>query len=545
MKNKHQKEHKRYSTETQLQEVETRLVELIVKRTQLLRERVAQGNERKQLKIDPKREKRLWQIWQRTAENNKLKEKVLRSVFHLLNGVAYDRVREKDGGNEFILTPMRTPVDIYISGPRDTEQSRGLLTLAAVQEMGVQLDRPVFNDLLFEYAKALNQAQAEITWDKEHVYKKSQPGLNFDDKTIYAGQDPFNLYLLLFLAVSKPGICKFAGESQLKLLELRPLFKIVNQMGARIIPLVPGTESLPFRLEASGQLPEEISLDKSVDRQLVKALILCISSMDKKITLRWSGSDPYLEKIFSFLHSWGCQIEIKDDHVFFGSFRPQEKVLQKPGTDLDPYLSGYLLSCPKITGGEVTLLGKFPEGTFEGRQVTTALQDWGLLLEFEGEQVRSRYNKTVQNEFSLKEKDAGILFPLIFALAVSHFEETAIFYQPSEDLDYALDILKKLGCSFSYDQQVLRIGSLPVGGKDPITLRSPSPWWCMAIALISLKRPNIVLKNPGELSRLWPHFWSLFKGLPRPQDRNLTREHVQSSQEKGNEKERHRRIVVK
>jgi len=545
MKKKYQKNHKRVPAETQLEDIETRLMDLIVKRTQLIREQVGQADEKGQVRVDPRREKRLWQIWQKRAANHNLKEKVLRSVFHLLNGIAYDRDWDKDGGNELYLRSKSSPLDIYIPGPKDLEQSRFLLTLAAVQGKGLRLDRPVFNDFLFEYVKGLNQAQAKITWDKEHIYKEDHTGLDFDHKVIYVGQDPFDLYLLLFLATMKPGLCKFAGDSQLKLLDLKQIFKVVHQMGSRIIPLVPGTESLPFRLEASGQLPEVISIDESADHQLVKALILCLSCMDKGGTVRWSGSISYLEKVFSFLDSWGFRYEVKEDRIFCSSFKTKEQMIQGPTTDLDPYLSGYLLAGPKILGGQVTLLGKFPEASFEGRQVINHLQNWGLSLEIKDEQVRSKDNKRAQKEFSLNGQDENILFPLVFALAVSNFEDTTIFCQPSEDLDYAVDILEKLASNFSYDQQLLKIGPLTRSETKEITIRSPSPWWCMSIGLISLKRPNIVLQNPGELSKIWPYFWSILKNLPKPQDHSSVKENDQTFQDIEAKKQRNRRIIVK
>jgi hypothetical protein len=55
-------------------------------------------------------------------------------------------------------------------------------------------------------------------------------------------------------------------------------------------------------------------------------------------------------------------------------------------------------------------------------------------------------------------------------------------------------------------------------------LVSPDSGWSLALALIALVRPGIVLRNPGELHGDWPDFWTIYNGLPRPQDAFAARE---------------------
>jgi hypothetical protein len=82
----------------------------------------------------------------------------------------------------------------------------------------------------------------------------------------------------------------------------------------------------------------------------------------------------------------------------------------------------------------------------------------------------------------------------------------------------------------------------PQGPFDDIRLRAPDPWWTLGTALVSTVRRNIALENPGELASLWPQFWSLFKGLPEPQNRMFSAKNEDTGQE-GNEPRKRRRIV--
>jgi 3-phosphoshikimate 1-carboxyvinyltransferase len=128
---------------------------------------------------------------------------------------------------------------------------------------------------------------------------------------------------------------------------------------------------------------------------------------------------------------------------------------------------------------------------------------------------------------------------------VCHDKEIAISSHSSENLEYAVYVLEHIGSSFIHEGQTLKIGSLPLSKGEQIALSSPSSWWCMALALISLKRSNILLKNPGEITTLWPNFWAIWRGFPRPQDRIQSQGLRQSPSEQDKSTKGHRRIIVR
>ncbi|MFW6415345.1 MAG: 5-enolpyruvylshikimate-3-phosphate synthase, partial [Thermodesulfobacteriota bacterium] len=86
----------------------------------------------------------------------------------------------------------------------------------------------------------------------------------------------------------------------------------------------------------------------------------------------------------------------------------------------------------------------------------------------------------------------------------------------------------------------LEIMDLPAGKQERIKISVPDAWWGLAVALLSLKRPGIVLDNPGELTRLWPYFWHLYKGLPDPQ---VTGKRGESSLSETSQRSKRRRKV--
>jgi hypothetical protein len=71
---------------------------------------------------------------------------------------------------------------------------------------------------------------------------------------------------------------------------------------------------------------------------------------------------------------------------------------------------------------------------------------------------------------------------------------------------------------------MLRVASGPAQSGERLELVSPDSGWSLALALIALVRPGIVLRNPGELHGDWPDFWTIYNGLPRPQDAFAARE---------------------
>lgn len=508
------------SLTSEIEEMDGALIRLLGKRSRLLSKAAGSRKQKKKSLVDPAQEKQLWQNWRTQAETQGLDERMMHSLFHLVNGLGYERLEKKQDW-ELELRPSPEPVRMDLPGPTDILLSRMWVFLGAAAGAPLMLSEVVLNDPLFELIKGLNQAGGTFFWEKDRVSCRGDQDLDFDRKTVFVGQDPFNLYLLIFLAAMKPGVCRFSGGSRLKLIDVRPVEGIVRALGGRMISLVPGSRGLPVRLESSGRIDARLDLPPDASADMVKALVLTLGATLKPgaevlLNQKEAGGLPLdLSRVFRVLTAWG------------GRFRQQEQgwmitggplsIPERPSLPLDPVFCGYLLAMAFVSRGKAAIQGEFPLDLPESGPVLELFEKLGLEVTVEATGIKGKFSREEAISLSIDTRGNPWLLPLALAQALSRQGEAELVVFPGEDLDFALVLLDSLGAAYSLSEDRLLIqNGLDLHNCPQVKMSTLHPWWSMALAVMALKRPGLAVKNPGELTRLWPQFWSLFKGLPDP-----------------------------
>lgn len=522
MSDTHDTPRKDGSLTSEILEMDKALVKLLGKRSRLFKKAAAARKQKKKSLVDPQQEKALWRNWRQAAEANDLDEKMMRALFNAVNGLGYEQVERKQDW-ELPLRPNPEPARIALDGPRDCLLTRMWVFLAASGGKPLQIAPVILNDPLFEMIKALNQAGGSVYWEQDRVLFRGGGALDFDKKTIFCGQDPFNLYLLLFLAARSPGVCRFSGGSRLKFMNFRALETLVRDLGGRIISLVPGSHGLPLRLEAGGGCEGDIAISSEISTEMLQALILALAvTLQEGETVRLHCPDDDATALFHFP---GLSAVLEDCGGFWEKQADgcviQGRVLRLPeqvDPPLDPMLCGFLLALALVSRGRANLRGHFPRQLPESQAVLRLLQGAGLAAKRSDEAIQGVCENQSGQLLSMDVRGFPRCLPLALALAVSRPGPSLLQVEQNEDLDFALSLLDRLQAEYSLEEGSLRIqAGLNLQRCPPLKIHTPNAWWSMALAVIALKRPGLSVHNPGELTQFWPQFWSLFKGLPDPQ----------------------------
>jgi len=397
-----------------------------------------------------------------------------------------------------------------------------------------------------ELAKALNMADGNFSWEKSGISKDEGGYLNFDHKLVFVGGDSLNLYILACLAVLQPGYCKFTGSSNLKVQNLNQLYDVLPKLGSRVVPLVPGNEGLPVRIESSGELESEISFPEDTPEELIAVIGLCLPFLldykkGEKLSLNWPvrlGSYARLERASRVLLMCGMEVELS---AYGFNVWPSENFscVQAPNVATDPTLSAYVLAMVQVLGGVVELQGEFPDWSSDGKLVLNLLQDLGVSLSLDSNRIVATGSQEIGSKISLDISRSSEVYPLCLAMGAV-LPCSLLLPVPDEEIDdFGIFLLEKIGVTYTRGGGVLEITGTPGEPFNEVNISVPDPWWGLAVAVIALKRPGIVLENPGELTRLWPYFWHLYKGLPDPQVVKSKKEVATANRERP----RRRRIV--
>ncbi len=495
---------------TKIKEIEKQIINLIKERTVLYSNYLKEKKKRNEPISDSDFESALWRIWKDKTQDTKIDTKLLRNVYNYINNLAYN-LAEKEEEKVFLLKKsFKRSVDINVAGPFDLYLTKFLIIISAVKNIPLELNHVVINDSVYELIKVLNVLGASFSWEKDKVLKSSSNPVDFSKKAVFIGDDILNLYLLLFAVIAKGGICKFTGDSPLKLINLRPLFSLLPQMGARIAPLIPGSYGLPIKIEATGTISDYITISDDVpDEALWALLISTIFYNLKKITISCPNhrlKNPATERIFYLFEKNNIDYEIKEDEIVIF---PSEPSTLHSEYILDPELNSYLLAYVIIKGGKAKIEGKFDTQFLDSKIfmdiLTSKITQINILEGFIA--VKGKGKDCCS--FDINGYSPALFLSLAMLLHSKKGEISGIPQSNIEELEYVLD---KLHIDFKLKDNKLIISNVtPIKG---INIVAPNTRWMIFLSLASLMGFEISLENPGEITKLWPTYWKYFRALP-------------------------------
>jgi 3-phosphoshikimate 1-carboxyvinyltransferase len=503
--------------------LDTQIAELVGKRTRLLAKAAGSRKRKRVSVIDATQEKRLWSIWSEVFEKEDLDKAKLRKLFLIINSLAYVQAEHKGGKprGAFCMYPRKQPLQIDIQGPRDTLQTRLAIAMAVHCPSSFTLNHFQTSDVNIELIKGLNQAGAALAWDRSTFKSKPAPGFSMDGKVIFCGHSRFNFYLLLCQGLSKPGQIKLTGTSITKLFDLRPVQKLLPQLGGRLTIIDPHANGLPVRFETAGHLPERVEIPWDVETSFVIALATSAPLFPKGMTLELGREDRVLEVIRAItpiLEQFDIPVHREKTSITIPPQAPRCKS-HKVSIPIDRSLGSYLLALPFFRGGKARLRGQWIEQKEPHLSIASVLKEFGLEMRTTPGGVESScegrpdgvYVDVSQREF---------LLPLVTAMCLGVKQNATIKCASlSSQLNHAENFLSFLGVDHTITND--RIDIRPQHGPTPPPAdawESPSPLWTVAYVMASFVVPGICLANPGELTAIWPDFWTTFNNLPRPQD---------------------------
>jgi 5-enolpyruvylshikimate-3-phosphate synthase len=519
---------RRRSLSEELADIDGNILALLLRRHNLLQKLLAAET---RPKAETERELRV--AWERNAARVSRDPRVTRQLFSLIGELRF-LPKPAPGETErqaFLLAPTRRPVNLDMPGPGDCRRTRLYLALAAGSGLPLRIENTLLNDPLAECVKAFNQAGGRLSREEDaSVLARAGAPLSLPDKVIFVGDDPLNFYLLLFRYPAAPSRAKFTGGSALKLSDLSSLRRFLPLLGARLSHVIPKSDGLPARLEASGMLPEEADIPADLPADAVTGLLMAAPFPPGGLRLDLSAhalGNTLLEEAVGLFRACGVGFEREGARV---RVEPGVRLPLRPDVGMDPDLAGALLALPAFCGGAVRLTGSLSAEGAEGLE--PLLENAGLRMERTKDAICARAKEHPDAKAApLYALPAGLnarFLPLAFALAVlpALRGEHAPLPELPENADATRDdpvgngFLETLGLRL--EGRTLPPPAGPARrGATPWT--APTPAWAMSLALCAFARPRLVLANPGVMTGLYPRFWTLYNALHAPEERPAER----------------------
>ncbi|MGE4552203.1 MAG: chorismate mutase [Desulfovibrionaceae bacterium] len=499
----------------QLAELDGQILELLGKRAALLAREAEWRRSRGKAGNDPALEKDLFNVWTETGRRLGLDRQLLRQLFNLTGLFVPSRARtDAPGTGAYGLAPRREPLALSLPGPRSLAATRAWVVLAAAANRDLALAPIILNDPLVDLVRALNQVGARLSWAEELVEHQSAdaPGLDFEGKVVFTGNDPFNLCVLVALALGDAGRVKLTGGPALKLLDTALFNVVLPRLGARIVPLNPRSSGLPARLEFGGEMAAEVELPAPMPPYFAAALALAAWSYPQGLHIRFTDSFEMraaLAPVVRVLNTAGVEARLEPGLCAVPHGSPHVP----PGVDvpLDPVLSAYLLALPAFADGRCELTGRLDPDDPTAAFVLERLGALGLDLRRTETDVTTQALKLPEGDIILGRVPE--LFPLALAFALRARRPMTV--QTPEDGamdDLGEELLARLGADFSLEPGAFQVRPGALSWDAPWTC--PTPHFALGLALAAFVKPGLSLENPGVLTALWPQFFAIYNGLP-------------------------------
>ena len=153
-------------------------------------------------------------------------------------------------------------------------------------------------DSLIHLIKSLNVLGGDLWFENNGtVFSRESKGLQRgSDKIIHVGSDEQSLWICLALCLGLPYHLKITGENQLCKIDFAPVAKFLAQFNARLVQVIPASEGLPIRIEASGMISETIRIPAALPMDFVFALILASPFWESAVTFDMSEYYQELQK---------------------------------------------------------------------------------------------------------------------------------------------------------------------------------------------------------------------------------------------------------
>ncbi len=309
------------------------------------------------------------------------------------------------------------------------------------------------------------------------------------------------------------------GNARMRQRPIADLVEALGELGVRVDVL--GENGCPpLRVHGGGLPGGKAMIDASRSSQYVSAVLLAAPYAGSDIELRCRNgilvSRPYVDLTLQVMRAFGADA----DWTPSGGVRVRGGCgYQGRDYEIEPDASAavYPFCAAAVTGGRVRVEGIPAESIQADLALLDVLEDMGCEVSRGPDfaEVRGPVGRLQGVDVDLNDlPDAAVALAVvaIFAGGTTRIRNVANLRIKETDRLSALEIeLRKLGANARSTEDSITIGGGRHRGAEIETYNDHRI--AMAFALAGLRIPNVVIRNPGCVSKTWPEYFAVLEHL--------------------------------
>ncbi len=318
------------------------------------------------------------------------------------------------------------------------------------------------------------------------------------------------------------GTYRLDGIARMRERPIEDLLTALRQLGIQASSEA-GTGCPPVRVEGGGWKGGQVRIRANVSSQFLSALLLVAPFAPADTELILDGtlvSEPYVRMTVQMMRQWGLAVEERPGAYHIrGQQTPAANVSSRYRIEPDASGASYFFAAAAITGSRVTIPGLDASSLQGDLRFVEVLRAMGC-------QVTQEAGATTVQGQALQGVDVDMndISDTVMTLgAVACFAQgpttirnvAHIRHKETDRLVALATELRRVGAQVEERADGLTITPAPLHGARIETYNDHR--MAMSLALVGLRVPGIVIKNPGCVSKTYPAFFSDWQQLYRPE----------------------------
>lgn len=416
---------------------------------------------------------------------------------------------------ELAIAPLAKPVSATVTVPGSKSITNRALVLAALT--GDSFPGELHGVLRSEDTEVMISAlqalsfQVEADWEKNlvRVYRGEGDFIPASKAELFVANSGTSMRFLTALVSLGRGRYRIDGVPRMRERPIGDLLDALGKLGVRAWSEA-GNGCPPIVVESDGLAGGQASIRGDVSSQFLSALLMVAPFARKDVVLEVEGelvSAPYVTMTVAMMRRWGAAVSV--DGRSFRISATREYRLAEYTIEPDASAASYFWAAAAIAGGSVTVSGLNRASLQGDVQFVDVLAQMGCRVEEcdAGITVHGGPLRGVDvdmNDISDTVMTLGAV--ACFADGPTTIRNVGHIRHKETDRIAALATeLRKLGAEVEERDDGLTITPCPLTGCAVDTYNDHR--MAMSLALVGLKVPGVVIRNPGCVAKTYPAFW--------------------------------------
>jgi 3-phosphoshikimate 1-carboxyvinyltransferase len=308
-----------------------------------------------------------------------------------------------------------------------------------------------------------------------------------------------------------PGRYRLDGVPRMRERPIEDLLIALRQLGVQAKSEA-GNHCPPVVIEGTGWKNRRVVIRGDISSQFLSGLLMSAPFAPQETTIEVDGplvSVPYVEMTVRMMEQWYLQIDRLSNTAYripgkqYGSLGDGAQYSIEP----DASAASYVWAAAALTGGEVMVFWLSTRSLQGDVHFVDVLEQMGCRV------VREDAGIIVQGR-RLRDTVMTLAAVACFAEGPTTIRNVAhIRHKETDRLAALATELRKVGAEVEEFADGLKITPRPLHGAVIDTYNDHR--MAMSMALIGLKVPGIVIRNPGCVAKTYPGFWDDLERLRR------------------------------